>query len=79
MSKIQKFVNALEKGQAVTYKQMISRFGYVSKNSASGRVVDLREKYGYDIVRLDHSKKPSRFALRRFANALRVEGYTVAA
>ena len=48
MTKTHKFLSALEKGQKVTIKQAVKRFGFNSKNTLTGTVSHLRDA-GFDI------------------------------
>jgi hypothetical protein len=43
MTKTEKFLNALEKGQKLTIKQAIRRCGFNSKNTLTGTVSHLRD------------------------------------
>lgn len=50
MTKTDKFLNALLKGDKITTKQAVSRFKFASANSTRSAVTRLRELHGYDIV-----------------------------
>lgn len=79
-SKVQKFALSLMDGNVFTMKQILARFKFAGRNSASGRITELRDR-GMDIALFTSAGKPSKYALvsKEVVRSLENSGYKLAA